>query len=177
MRFPFKAAVFGLMIAGAAAVVTAASAGNAGIDKGRSVSAVVGPSGLPVPRFVELRKDEVHARFGPSFDYPVAYEFYRRGLPLKVIAEDRDNIWRRVEDHDGHRMWIHRSMLSANAHAVVISEDAILRSGPDAEARGRARLSGGVMARLESCQQDWCRVRTAEYRGWLPRSELWGAPL
>ena len=129
-------------------------------------------SGLPIPRFVGLRKDRVRARFGPSFDYPVAYEFSMKGLPLKVIGEDRDNIWRRVEDQ---RMWIHRSMLSANSHAVVQAPEAILRTGPGATNAARARLANGVFLKLETCEAGWCRVHAGEYRGWLPATSLWGA--
>lgn len=135
------------------------------------------PSGLPIPRFVALKKDHVRARFGPAFTYPVAYEFKQQGLPLKVISEDRDDIWRRVEDRDGRRMWIHRSMLAPNGHAVVNDRDAILRAAPKLEAPGRARLANGVMARIESCEDGWCRVNTGDFRGWVNAKALWGAPL
>ena len=158
----------------AAISVNGAIAGSSGANTPVTADS---PSGLPVPRFVSLRKDEVLARFGPSFDYPVAYEFRQAGLPLKVIAEDRDNIWRRVEDSDGSRMWIHRAMLADNENAVVMSEDTILRTSPDTNARGRARLTKGVITRIEECKGDWCQVRAGEFRGWLPRSQLWGAPI
>lgn len=138
---------------------------------------IIGPSGLPVPRFVALKKDEVRARFGPSFDYPVAYEFRRQGLPLKVIAEDRDNIWRRVEDRDGRRMWIHRSMLAPNESAVVMDGVVILRAEPREDSAGRAQISGGVMLKIETCDQGWCRLRTDDFRGWVPAEKLWGATI
>ncbi len=154
-----------------------ATAGAAGLPEITGEDVVRGPSGLPVPRFVALKRNEVRARFGPSFDYPVAYEFRREGLPLKVIQEDRDNVWRRVEDRDGRRMWIHRSMLTANAHAVVNNGDAVLRASPEREAPGRARLALGVMAKIEACEAGWCRLRAGEFRGWLPAEELWGAQL
>ncbi|MEM9233128.1 MAG: SH3 domain-containing protein [Pseudomonadota bacterium] len=156
-------------------VLPTATAGSN--DRARSLPAADSPSGLPVPRFVALRKDEVRARFGPSFDYPVAYEFHQQGLPLKVIAEDRDNVWRRVEDRDGRRMWIHRSMLSSNDHAIVVADSTILRANPNENAKGRARLSDGVMTRIETCEEKWCRVRAADFRGWLPKAQLWGAPI
>ncbi|WOI53444.1 SH3 domain-containing protein [Parvularcula sp. LCG005] len=174
LRFTITAAI--LSLGTAFGLMTHASAGSALTTNTTSTAnVVIGPSGLPVPRFVALKKDEVLARFGPSFDYPVAYEFRREGLPLKVIAEDRDNIWRRVEDRDGRRMWIHRSMLSANEHVVVHVDDAVLRAAPDADAQGRAKLAKGVMARVESCDASWCRVRADNFRGWLPKEQLWGA--
>ncbi|MEM9988583.1 MAG: SH3 domain-containing protein [Pseudomonadota bacterium] len=133
-----------------------------------------GPSGLPIPRFVALKKDQVRARFGPSFDYPVAYEFNRQGLPLKVIEEDRADVWRRVEDRDGRRMWIHRSMLASNEHAIIHVESAILRASPREDAAGRAKLTDGVMAEVENCAEGWCRLKAGKFRGWLPASTLWG---
>lgn len=157
-------------------VLPAATAGS-GEAASREEFTAESPSGLPVPRFVALRKNEVRARFGPGFDYPVAYEYHQQGLPLKVIAEDRDNLWRRVEDRDGHRMWIHRSMLADNAHGIVTADSTILRAGPKENAKGRARLTSGVMTRIERCEGEWCRVRAEDYRGWLPKETLWGAPI
>jgi SH3-like domain-containing protein len=137
---------------------------------------VIGPSGLPVPRFVALKKDEVHARVGPSFDYPVAAVYRKKGLPLKVIAETSDDVWRRVEDPDGQKLWIHRSMLMGNEHAVVRASDVVLRSKPGTDAPGRAKLAQGVLAELDRCEGGWCRVKAGEFKGWLPEAILWGAP-
>jgi len=177
LRYPLAAlAIFAAIFAGAlgksgpppAHVPTTVAA---------TATTLTGPSGLPVPRFVALKKNRVVARFGPSFDYPVAYEFNRAGLPLKVIAEDRDNIWRRVEDRDGQRMWIHRSMLAPNEHAVVMSDGVILRAAPRTDGQPRARIAGGVLMRLETCTNGWCRLRTEDFRGWLPADALWGASI
>ncbi|WP_370335733.1 SH3 domain-containing protein [Parvularcula marina] len=173
--WPIAAAVSAIALS--VTVLPSAIAGAGEVAKPQPMIEADSPSGLPVPRFVALRKDEVRARFGPSFDYPVAYEFRQEGLPLKVIAEDRDNIWRRVEDRDGRRMWIHRSMLSENAHGIVTSDSTILRAAPNTHAKGRARLNNGVMAKIERCEQNWCQVRAADYRGWLPKEQLWGAPI
>lgn len=150
------------------------SASTTIVTAANATAKTIGPSGLPVPRFVALKKNEVRARFGPSFDYPVAYEFRRQGLPLKVIAEDRDNIWRRVEDRDGRRMWIHRSMLASNKNAVVSVDAAVLRAAPRQDSQGRAKLAGGVMVRVETCEEGWCRLKANDFRGWLPSEQLWG---
>jgi SH3-like domain-containing protein len=160
-----------------ATLATVATAGSSSPMINEAADARIGPSGLPVPRFVALKKSEVRARFGPSFDYPVAYEFRKQGLPLKVIAEDRDNVWRRVEDRDGQRMWIHRSMLAPNANAVVQVDTAILRAAPREDSNGRAKLTAGVLAEVETCEENWCRLKAGKFRGWLPADSLWGVSL
>ena len=41
----------------------------------------VGPSGLPLPRFVSLAEPEVNARTGPGREYPIRWLYLRRDLP------------------------------------------------------------------------------------------------
>jgi SH3-like domain-containing protein len=31
-----------------------------------------------------------------------------------------------------------------------------------------------VIARLESCVPDWCRINAGGYEGWVPKSAIWG---
>lgn len=133
-----------------------------------------GYSGLPVPRFVALKKDKVYGRAGPDLDVVVIYR--KRGLPVKVIAESRDDVWRRVEDHTGRKVWINRSMLAENRHAIT-TRPGIIFSEPTDDALPRARVEAGVMAALEGCEEGWCRIRTDNYRGWTEKANLWGTPL
>ena len=165
----------------AAATMTAmiggapAEAGSAAATSPARAETVTGPSGLPVPRFVALKKSEVRGRFGPGFDYPVAAVYRKQGLPVRVVAETRDDVWRRVEDADGQRVWVHRSMLMANDNALVRG-DVVLRAKPAADAAGRARLAPGVMGEMLGCEAGWCRLKAGEFKGWLPETALWGAP-
>lgn len=136
-----------------------------------NTEARTGYSGQPVPRFVALKDNVVHGRAGPGLDVVAIYR--RRGLPVKVIAETPDNQWRRIEDHTGRRVWINQIMLVNNRHTVT-KTSAILYAEPTTDAAPRARLEEGVMARLETCEGEWCRVRTENFRGWIPKAELWG---
>ncbi len=136
---------------------------------------IIGPSGLPVPRFVALKADRTNGRVGPSFDYPVQYELHRKDLPLKVIAETPDNQWRKVEDSEGVKMWIHRTQLVQAENVMVQADSAVaLRAKARYNAGIRALLEPGVLARLETCEPEWCRVKAGNFRGWLPRQSLWG---
>ena len=60
-------------------------------------------TGLPVPRFVSLRSDEVNVRAGPGFQYPVNWVYQRAGLPVEIIGEF--NVWRQILAPDGGTGW------------------------------------------------------------------------
>jgi hypothetical protein len=77
----------------------------------------LGPSGLPIPRFVSLKAEKVNVRRGPSSDHPVAWVFQRKGLPVEIVAEFEN--WRRVRDSDGEEGWILQNMLSGKRTAVI----------------------------------------------------------
>src|SRR5690349_19749693 len=62
-----------------------------------------GPSGLPLPRFVSLKADEVNVRQGPGWDHAVAWVYRRIGLPVEVIAEY--DVWRQIRDSEGASGW------------------------------------------------------------------------
>ena len=53
-----------------------------------------GQSGLKVPRFASLRSGEVNVRTGPGTRYPVEWQFVKRGLPIEITADDREEYLR-----------------------------------------------------------------------------------
>ena len=73
-----------------------------------------GASGLPLPRFVSLKARRVNLRIGPSRDYAVNWLYTRSGIPMEIIQEY--DHWRRVRDLDGTEGWIHKSLLTGDAH-------------------------------------------------------------
>ncbi len=77
----------------------------------------VGPSGLPLPRFVSLKAEKVNVRRGPSSDHPVAWVFQRKGLPVEIVAEFEN--WRRIRDSDGEEGWILQNMLAGKRTAMM----------------------------------------------------------
>lgn len=126
-----------------------------------------------VPRFASLRAAEVNVRAGPGVQYPIAWVFLRRGLPVEVVAEFEH--WRKVRDGDGAEGWVHRSLLSGRRSAVVRGEViGVLYRDADAASVPVARVEPGVVADLLACHGDWCRVEAAGLRGWIARARLWG---
>jgi len=66
------------------------------IDGNLAVAANANPSGLPIPRFVSLRSNEVNLRTGPGLTYPIDWIYKRDGMPVEVIQEF--DTWRKIRD-------------------------------------------------------------------------------
>lgn len=128
---------------------------------------------LPMPRFVSIRADHANARRGPGLDYRIDWEFVRRGLPVKVIAEHGQ--WRKVQDAEGYGGWVHQSLISGVRTGLVSGEKNVpMLADPEAGADVRAEAEPGALLQLETCVGDWCEVRAGGHEGWLERSALWG---
>ena len=133
----------------------------------------VGPeTNLPLPRFVSLKTDEVNVRRGPSLSHRIDWVFAREDMPLMITAEYGH--WRRVVDREGLGGWVHYSMLSGTRTVIVDTDMQPLFARPDADAPQNALVEAGVIARLERCEVDWCRLSAGGFRGWVPKTALWG---
>jgi SH3-like domain-containing protein len=69
---------------------------------------------------------------------------------------------------------VHYSLLSGN-RTVIVEQDLIpLRAQATDDAREVALLEMGVVGRIDECTPAWCRINAGGYRGWLPKTALWG---
>ncbi|WP_233557097.1 SH3 domain-containing protein [Gemmobacter lutimaris] len=130
---------------------------------------------LPLPRYVTLKTGEGNARRGPGLSHRIDWVFKRAGMPLKVTAEYEN--WRRVEDQEGFGGWVHYSLLSGVRSVVIMAELADFRAGPDPQAEVVARAERGVVARVQQCTPDWCRISAEGEKGWVIKAALWGVDL
>lgn len=131
-----------------------------------------GVSGLPIPRFVSFRADEVNIRTGPGSRYPVEWIYQRRNMPVEVIAEF--DVWRRIRDWRGTEGWVNKAMLSSRRTVVVTGEVRAIRRDRTPAAAPVARVEPGVIARVLKCEDEWCKVEAGGYEGWMQRTEFWG---
>ncbi|WP_298676623.1 SH3 domain-containing protein [uncultured Lentibacter sp.] len=127
---------------------------------------------LPLPRFVTTKSDECNVRRGPSLSHKIDWVFRRKGMPVEVTAEYGH--WRRVRDREGAGGWVHYSLLSGARNVIVDQDMQALHIRPDTNSQITAQLELGVIARLQKCSQDWCRLSAGGYKGWAPKSALWG---
>ena len=155
--------------------VTGALLGTGGAiaqsDGGR-VRLTVRGSGLPVPRFVTLKSNEVNMRTGPGTEYAILWRYHLAGLPLRVDAEF--GVWRKVVDRDGTTGWMHQSLVSLKRNVLVIDSSVRIFDEPDDTSRPVAIAERNALLELQSCPSKWCKVATSDVRGWVPRTALWG---
>lgn len=133
----------------------------------------LGPeTGEPLPRFETLRFDTVRMRRGPGQEYPIAWLFKRKGLPVKVFQEYQD--WRRVRDPYGDIGWIKRTQLSRVRYALVVEDRTPLHTAAREGAKVTVLAQTGVVLRIDECRVDWCHASAKGYHGWVRKEALFG---
>lgn len=146
-------------------------------DPAAGQRAMSGESGLAVPRFVSVKADRAHVRYGPGTGYPIKWTFTRRGVPVEILQEF-DN-WRRIRDWEGQEGWIFHALLASRRTGFVSpwkkAQGARLRSEPDRRSATIAILSSRVLVNIEGCDGRWCAVETRSIEGYVRQSRLWGA--
>lgn len=131
------------------------------------------PSGLPLPRFASLRSGDVNMRTGPGTRYPIEWVYKSKGLPVEILSEYE--IWRRVRDSEGSEGWVHKSALSGKRAAIITTAPRNLLGDNVNDAAVVAHLDIGAVGQLTSCSKDWCRLKFDGVKGYLRKSEFWGA--
>lgn len=131
---------------------------------------------LPIPRFVSLKPSDTPMREGPSKDHRIKWVFKREGLPVEVIGEHEN--WRRIRDSEATDGWVYHGRLSNRRTVIVLAgkerkERDLFSRESDASAVV-ARLQPGVIANVESCSPDWCKVAVEGFEGFLKKDALWG---
>ena len=122
--------------------------------------------------FRTLRNEKVNLRQGPSFDYPIKIFYKKKFLPVLVL--DRSDNFRKIRDHENNTGWIHISQLSKKKAAIVIDESSILFSASTLYSNPIAILKKGRLVKINKCRNDWCKIKTGNFKGWVKKESLWG---
>ena len=122
--------------------------------------------------FLTLRNEKVNLRQGPSFDYPVKIFYKKKYLP--VLIQDSSNNFRKVRDHENNSGWIHISQLSKKKAAIVIEDELIMFSNSTVYSNPIALLKKGRLVKIKKCSDNWCKVISGDFKGWLKKESLWG---
>ena len=122
--------------------------------------------------FLSLKKNKVNVRYGPGFDYPIKYVYKKVNLPVKLI--DKKENFRRIVDLKNNSGWIHSSQLK-KINSIIILENKILFNKPSNYSRPKARLEEGRLLIIKKCDENWCKITTDNYSGWVEVKNVWGS--
>ena len=122
--------------------------------------------------YLTLRNEKVNLRQGPSFNYPIKLVYKKKFLPL--LIQDKSGNFRKVLDHENNTGWIHISQLSKKKAALSIVEKSIIFQRPSIYSRPLVMLEMGRLCLVKKCKNNWCKVKTGNYSGWIEKQNLKG---
>ena len=121
--------------------------------------------------FVSLKKNKVNVRYGPSFESDIKYVYKKIDLPLKQI--DKKENFRRIIDLKNNSGWIHISQLK-KSNSVIATKNKVLFKKPTSFAKPIAQIKEGRLLIVEKCEQNWCKISSEEFKGWIKKDDIWG---
>ena len=122
-------------------------------------------------KFWSLKNDKVNVRYGHGKEHAIKYIYRKLNLPVKQI--DKKDNWIRIVDLKNNSGWIHDSQLK-RSNSIIILEDKILFKKASNFSKPIARLENGRLLIIKKCEEDWCRVTTNDYIGWIKVKNVWG---
>ena len=122
-------------------------------------------------KFWSLKNDKVNVRYGHGKEHAIKYIYRKLNLPVKQI--DKKDNWRRIIDLKNNSGWIHDSQLK-RSNSIIILEDKILFKKASNFSKPIARLENGRLLIIKKCEENWCRVTTNDYIGWIKVKNVWG---
>ena len=122
--------------------------------------------------FLSLKNNEVNVRVGPSKKYPIKYIYKKKYLPLEIL--DKSETWRKIKDFEKNSGWIHISQLSKKKSAINIKNNSILYKKPTIYSEPIAKLEIGRLVLIKKCKENWCKITSGGYEGWIFKNSLWG---
>lgn len=122
--------------------------------------------------FFSLKKNKVNVRYGPGFNFQVKYVYNKINLPIKQI--DQKENFRRIIDLKNNSGWIHVSQLK-KANSIIVLEDKVLFSKPTLFSQPVAKIKTGRLLIINKCVNDWCKIKTENYSGWIKTNNIWGS--
>ena len=121
--------------------------------------------------FLSLKKNKVNVRYGPGLEYPIKFIYKKINLPLKQI--DKKENFRRIIDFKNNSGWIHVSQLK-KVNSIITKSDKILFSKPTNFSKPLAKIEKGRVLLIQNCSNDWCKIKTDKFKGWIKVENSWG---
>ena len=122
--------------------------------------------------YLTLRNDKVNLRQGPSLKYPVKLVYKKKFLPL--LIQDKSGNFRKILDHENNSGWIHITQLSKKKAAINIEKKSIIFKKSSFYSKPIAVMEKGRLCLIKKCRNNWCKIKTGNYIGWVKKRNLKG---
>ena len=122
--------------------------------------------------FLTLKNSSANLRQGPSFDYPIKIFYNKKFLPV-LILDTSDN-FRKIKDHENNTGWMHVSQLSKKKAALTHGEQIVMFKNSTIFSSPLVVLEKGRLCLISRCENNWCKIKTDKYSGWVIKKGLWG---
>ena len=122
--------------------------------------------------FLTLKYNNVNLRQGPSKDYPIKIFYKKKHLPVLVL--DSSDNYRKIKDHENNTGWIHVSQLSKRKAVLVDDDQIVMFKNSTIFSEPLAILEKGRLCLILKCNEQWCKIKTEKYSGWIKKEKLWG---
>ena len=124
------------------------------------------------PRFSALGADEVNVRTGPGTRYPIKFILKKDLLTVEIVNEF--DVWRQIRTLEGDEGWVHKTLLSGKRTVIIKGHMQTLLKKAELGTKPVVKLEPGVIATLDRCENEWCYLKVASYKGWIKRENIWG---
>jgi SH3-like domain-containing protein len=130
------------------------------------------PFAIADDKYLSLKKNKVNVRYGPSFDSGIKYIYKVINLPVKQI--DKKENFRRIIDLKNNSGWIHVSQLREKSNSLIVLKNKILFTSPSKFSKPIARIEKGRLLVIKKCSNNWCKIKSENFTGWLKTNDVWG---
>ncbi len=128
---------------------------------------------LKIPRFVSLKSDNSNLRVGPDKNYPIKLRYIVANTPVEIIDEYKN--WRKINDYEGNKGWLHKSLIKGKRFAIVnnpYQEGLQVLNKPKGNNIGK--IGNKNILEVKTCVMNWCKIKYRKNTGWVNKLNLWG---
>ncbi len=136
-----------------------------------SVLLACGATAAQAAKQVSVTKDGVNIRSSPSTNADILWEVFE-GYPLLVLDDKND--WLQVQDFEGDKGWVYKSLVSDKKTLIVTVDNANMRAEPNTKSKVVATVKRGVVFAVEKTDGAWSKVNYKnDVIGWMHNSLIW----
>ena len=93
---------------------------------------------------------------------------------IYAVTSSFTPFYKKIRDHENNSGWIHVSQLSKKKAGITNVDELLVFKKPTLYSKPLVILSKGRLCFIKKCKNEWCKIETGEFIGWIMRKNLWG---